>query len=768
MSKSEDPITVVHIISGLGQGGAETVLYRLATAVSLTTAINHVVISMADLGVFGPRLQAKGVQVHTLNINKKNPFSFIKGLWQLRQLLKKIAPQVVQTWMYHADLIGGLMARSVGIKAVAWGIRNSGESLYQSSVNARFIAWLCARLSHAVPAVIVACADNASRRHKQWGYDANKMQVIHNGYELSKWQPDLEAASRLRQELGIDTNTPLLAAVARWNPLKDHANLIAALSRVKRSWPQMRCLLVGEGVDSDNVELMRQLREFQLTEHVLLLGRRDDIPAIMAAADIHVLSSKAEGFPNVVCEAMIARALCVVTDVGDAAKIVGSEGVVVVPRNSEALAGGIQKALELLQSPDLAVRLEMGAERIARLYSLETMAQNYHKLWSDMAAGSASSAAPLLLYVVNNPDFFLSHRLPLAQAAQKAGFNVHVATMPGAAVAEISALGFSHQALPMSRSGKNPIKELYSLWAMYRLFKRLQPRVVHAVTIKPVIYGGIAARMAGVPGYLAAVSGLGYLFTNGRDGMVKKIALKLYKIALNHPHSRVIFQNSSDKDVLLQAGVMRAEQSVLIRGSGVDLQHFTYNDEVESPPVVALMVARALKDKGIAEFIHAAQLSQQNNEEVLWQIAGNPDPHNPASFSSEELQHWHEAGVIDWLQERDDIAELYQKAHIAVLPSYREGLPKSLIEAAACGRAVVTTDVPGCRDAIEANVTGLLIPPKDSHALWQAVADLAQNPTRRQQFGRAGRDLAERAFDINTVIDSHLRLYSYLASERQQ
>lgn len=752
-------ISVVHIISGLGQGGAETVLYRLVTAVQPTSPVQHVVISMRGLGVFGPRLQAAGITVYDLQM--QGVFGFSRGLWRLRRLLKKLKPDVVQTWMYHADLLGGLVARSAGIKAVAWCIRNSGENLHQSSRKARFVAWLCARLSGVVPAVIVACADNAARRHKQWGYNANKLQVIPNGYDLAKWQPDRQAAAQLRAQLGINVDTPLLISVARWNPLKDHPNLLAALGRIKRSQPHVCCLLVGEGLDSSNTELMRLIQQYELVDQVLLLGRRDDVPVLMAAADIHVLSSKAEGFPNVVCEAMVSRTLCVVTDVGDAVKIVGAEGIVVPPRNAEALAVGIEKAIDLLTSLELPARLEAAASRVARLYRLETMVQSYHALWQSMVS------APVLLYVINNPAFFLSHRLPLAQAAQKAGFKVHVATMAGASTAQIMALGFSHHVLPLTRSGKNPFQELRSLWAMYRLFKRLTPDVVHAVTIKPVIYGGIAARLAGVPGFLAAVSGLGYLFIDDRGGVVKKLALKLYKLALNQPNSRVVFQNESDQQVLLDAGVVHPEQVVLIRGSGVDLEQFTQVAEPAEPPVVALMVARLLKDKGVNEFIAAAQISQQRHDGIVWQLAGSVDAGNPASLTSAQITHWHQAGVVQWLGEQSHIAELYQKAHIAVLPSYREGLPKSLIEAAACGRAVVTTDVPGCKDAIEENVTGLLVPAKDVTALADAVAKLAHDAAKRQQFGQAGRELAERAFDIHAVVHAHVELYRYLALERQ-
>ena len=224
------PLVVLHIISGLGQGGAETVLYRLIT--SDTSATQHVVVSLGDEGVFGPRFQQASIPVHCLHMKG---MGFLSGWLSLRRLLKHIRPDAVQTWMYHADLIGGLAARSVGIKSIAWGIRNSGENLHQSSWAARIMASVSAKLSRWIPRRIVACAENAARRHKQWGYDSSKMVVIPNGYNLSQWQPQPELAQQFRQQLGVASDTALLAMVGRWNPLKDHPNLLAALAKLKRS-----------------------------------------------------------------------------------------------------------------------------------------------------------------------------------------------------------------------------------------------------------------------------------------------------------------------------------------------------------------------------------------------------------------------------------------------------------------------------------------------------------------------------------------------------
>src|SRR5690606_22143767 len=244
------------------------------------------------------------------------------------------------------------------------------------------------------------------------------------------------------------------------------------------------------------------------------------------------------------------------------------------------------------------------------LFSLNAMVDHYHRVWQGAAADRKPAGCRRLLFVVNNPAFFLSHRLPLALAAKDAGFDVHVATMDGPSVADVLAHGLAHHVIPMSRSGKNPVQELRSIYALWRLFRRLRPNVVHAATIKPVLYGGIAARLAGVPGYLAAVSGLGFIFTRPpkRFDFLRMAATTLYRLALGHRNSRVIFQNSNDRDVLRKAGVVRSDQVVMIRGSGADLNLFQAVPEPDGPPV-AIMAARLLSDKGVVEFVEAARLT---------------------------------------------------------------------------------------------------------------------------------------------------------------
>jgi glycosyltransferase involved in cell wall biosynthesis len=376
------------------------------------------------------------------------------------------------------------------------------------------------------------------------------------------------------------------------------------------------------------------------------------------------------------------------------------------------------------------------------------------------------SAGRCLLFVVNNPAFFMSHRVPVALAAQRAGYDVHVATMDGPAVAEIQALGMTHHPIPMTRSGKHPLQELGTLLALIRLFRRLRPRVVHLVTIKPVLYGGIAARLTRVPGMVAAISGLGFVFLSNslKMRLVRSVVARLYRVALGHPNSRVIFQNANDRDMLKSMGAVRNDQVVIIRGAGVDLNAYRASPEPASPPVVVTMVARLLRDKGVQEFVQAARLLRERGVPVTMQLVGGVDAGNPTSATQEDVDAWRREGCVEALGERSDVAALYAAAHIAVLPSYREGLPKSLIEAAACARAVVTTDVPGCRDAIEPDVTGLLVPVRDAQALADAIARLAGDAALRQAMGTAGRALAEREFNVERVARIHVELYDTLSA----
>lgn len=281
---------------------------------------------------------------------------------------------------------------------------------------------------------------------------------------------------------------------------------------------------------------------------------------------------------------------------------------------------------------------------------------------------------------------------------------------------------------------------------LWRLLWRIRPDILHLVTIKPVIYGGIAARIAPVKGVVAAVSGLGYVFIafGFKAALLRGVVSYLYRIALGKENLSVIFQNPDDRKVFTGLRLLDVDKAVLIRGSGVDLDVYPYIPEPPSAVPVVCLAARLLRDKGVVEFAEAAAILKERGVKADFQLIGSVDSGNPASVTEEEIAVWRDRGLVEVLGHRNDVASLFANAHIVTLPSYREGLPKVLIEAAACGRAVVTTDVPGCRDAIDPNVTGLLVPARDAVALADALQSLIDDPALRKRMGAAGRSLAER------------------------
>ena len=370
-----------------------------------------------------------------------------------------------------------------------------------------------------------------------------------------------------------------------------------------------------------------------------------------------------------------------------------------------------------------------------------------------------------LLFIVNVDWFFVSHRLPIALKAIEAGYEVHLVCAITDKAEYLESLGLIVHPFLFSRSGKNVIGELGSIVKLYQHVKRIKPDLVHLVTIKPVLYGGIVARIAKVPSVVSAISGLGFLFVE-RKGVASRLLLSavffLYRLAMGHPNQKVIFQNPTDMNALVAAGGVANDKVRMIRGSGVDLHCYPMQPELSGKPVI-IMASRLLKDKGVLEFVEAARLLKGKGMRLHFQLVGEPDSGNPESVTAEQLRDWQDEGGVDCLGFRSDIPVLFSRAHIVVLPSYyAEGLPKVLIEAAACGRAVITTDMPGCRDAIEPDVTGVLVSSRDAAALANAIECLVKNASLRQQMGRAGRDLAEREFSIDKVVAAHLDIYDEL------
>jgi glycosyltransferase involved in cell wall biosynthesis len=373
-------MNVFHVITGLNNGGAEAVLFSLVST-DQQPGNKHHVVSLMGRGVFADRLEQAGVVVSTLDMPRGRVT--LGGFFRLYKLVRQVRPDVVQTWMYHANLVGGLVARFAGIKAITWGIHHANFDPAHNSRDTLLIVKLCAYLSNWVPAKIVSCSVKATQLHQALGYRSDKFINIPNGYALEMLKPNARARRAVREELAIAGDAFVLGMVARFDPQKDHQNLISALGQFKQSGRQFVCLLVGVGMDASNAPLLAQLDAAGVTGNVKLLGARKDIPAVMNALDVHVLSSLGEAFPNVLAEAMACGTPCVTTDVGDAALIVGAHGWVVSPRKPAALVEGLLQAQALFEKDRQAWQALQQACRahIMANFELSQMCERYRDSW---------------------------------------------------------------------------------------------------------------------------------------------------------------------------------------------------------------------------------------------------------------------------------------------------------------------------------------------------------------------------------------------------
>ena len=371
-----------------------------------------------------------------------------------------------------------------------------------------------------------------------------------------------------------------------------------------------------------------------------------------------------------------------------------------------------------------------------------------------------NSKSPRLLFFVTEDWYFCSHRLPIAIAAKQAGFDVCVLTREIAHGDVIRSAGLTLFNIDLTRGGSNPFQELAVLARVTCAYRNIKPDIVHHVAMKPVIYGSIAARINKVGGVVNALGGLGYMFSS-RDffaKLLRPIAEFWLRVGLRREGSVTLLQNPDDSALLCAHGIVRREDVRLIPGSGVDTQQF----HPTPPPggaITIVLAARMLRDKGIVEYVEASRQLGGNSPQLRFVLVGDPDPSNPASLSAQQLNGWVTEGLIEWWGWRRDIAAVYRAAHIACLPSYREGLPKSLQEAAACGLPIVTTDVPGCREVVRDGENGILVPHRNVDALAKALLRLITDPALRARMGEAGRRIAENEFSVQRVIALTLAAY---------
>ena len=378
---------------------------------------------------------------------------------------------------------------------------------------------------------------------------------------------------------------------------------------------------------------------------------------------------------------------------------------------------------------------------------------------------SATTSPRRLLYVVNEDWAFLLNRLPMARAAQKAGFEVHVATRVNDGARAIEAEGFTLHPIPLQRGGISPLSAIPAILALRQITGRIKPDIAHHSGLQCCVYGAIAAVGRKFP-YVSALTGMGYVFTSAtwRTRLLKAILKWLLPSLLNRAGDVVLVQNPDDRAALVDLGISGA-RIVLIPGSGVDTDTLQPLPEPDGP-ITYGFAGRLLTDKGIRALVAAHDIVRHRGLQTNLLIAGNPDPANPASVSVEEVNEWTQRAGITWLGHVKDISSLWKRCHFTVLPSHREGLPGSLMEAAACERAMIATDAPGCREIVIDDQTGLLVPIEDPKALAQAIVKLATSPELRARYGKAARELVVSKLSAKIIGEQVVRLYDNMTAAR--
>jgi len=373
-----------------------------------------------------------------------------------------------------------------------------------------------------------------------------------------------------------------------------------------------------------------------------------------------------------------------------------------------------------------------------------------------------------ILFVVNVDWFFISHRLPLAIKAIENGYEVHLACNYSKSKEFLENIGIACHEIQFTRSNYDIMNALMICKQIYALLKLVKPDITHFITIKPILLGGIVAKLLKVPSVVFAISGLGYIFiSKGKIASIRKRLIGLiYAYVFKRKNICVIFQNNDDQNELSKLTGFTEMHSVIIPGSGVDTEKFSMSQLPKSPPVI-MMASRLLKDKGVYEYISAAEIISHKKQNIKFVLVGAPDPENPSSISIEELNEWIDKGYIEYWGQQEDMPSVISKSTIVVLPSYREGLPKVLLEASSCGRPIITTNVPGCRDAIIDMRTGFLVEKCNAQDLADKILTLSGNIDQSIKMGQSGRKLVEEKFSEKLIVSHHMKIYEKLLLEQK-
>lgn len=746
------------IIGSLDLGGAEN--HLLAILPKLSDQYEITIFTTSFAGNFYQRFIDAGIPViyerKVITGSGHLPaklWRLLSNFWRTLRFIRKHDPDIIHFFLPGSYLLGGYAACLLRRKHLLMSRRSQND--YQQK-HPRILTMLEYRL-HQRMDVILANSQKVAGQLRDEGVSEQQLQLLYNGVNLDRYQS--VADPHLRETLGLTADTLILTIVANLFFYKGHRELFHALAQIKHQLPD-KWVLLCVGRDAGELAPLQQLAgELGIESHIQFLGQRDDIPQLMSLSDIGLLVSHEEGFSNAILEFMACGKPMVVTDVGGNAEAIedGISGMVVPRKDTTQIAAAI---LQLAISKKLREQYGKAARaRVEQHFSLKRCADQYRELYTGVLNKQQAHTKPILLCVINNIEFLYSHRLPIVLSAATAGYEVHVATCYKPKVKLKHTDQIHYHYIHFNRNSINPVTEIKPLLQLARLYKQLTPDLIHHMCKKSVLYGCLLTRFMPKTPVVNTVPGLGYLFISSslKSKLVTTVLRTGYRFGFNRQHLKTIFQNDDDRELFEHYRIVKPEQCVMIRGSGVDIQQFRPAPRTNEIPVIVLP-ARLLWDKGVGEFVDAAR-ALKSQIKARFVLVGDVDPINPASISADTVKDWVVDGIVEHWGWCEDMVSVLKQADIVCLPSYREGMPKALLEAAACGLPIVTTDAPGCKDVIVHGESGYIVPIKDSDLLVKYVGELVSSPKLRFYMGQKALSRVSENFSSEVITNQHLSLY---------